>query len=499
MKVQEINKPETSLEVALRDHANALADAAPGRYRAERVAHWDAVARATSGSHKPGRAYHRRLEEVYGFFVPAGRRVLEIGCAEGDLLAALKPSLGVGVDFSGEMIERARKRHPSLRFIEADAHNLDLEETFDVIILSDVVNDLWDVQQVFAQIRKHSTAQTRVVMNFYSHLWEMPLRAAERLKLKRPNLYQNWLTVEDVTGLLDLAGFEVIRRREEVLLPLPLGPVSTLANRYLVKLWPFNWLALTNFLVARPIQDEPRTERPVVSVVVAARNEEGNVPAIFARVPEMGAGTELIFVEGGSTDNTYEAIERAIKEHPERRAKLFKQTGKGKGDAVRLGFREATGDVLMILDADLTVPPEDLPRFLDALTTGKADFVNGTRLVYPMESEAMRFANLVGNKFFSLAFSWLLGQSVKDTLCGTKVLWKSDYEHLAANRSYFGEFDPFGDYDLLFGAAKLNMKIHDLPVRYRDRTYGDTNIQRWSHGMLLLRMVAFAARRIKFI
>jgi glycosyltransferase involved in cell wall biosynthesis len=232
---------------------------------------------------------------------------------------------------------------------------------------------------------------------------------------------------------------------------------------------------------------------------VAARNEAGNIENIFARTPELGRGTELIFVEGGSSDNTYEVIENAIAAHPERNSKLFKQTGKGKGDAVRLGFAKATGDILMILDADLTVPPEDLPRFVEVLTSGKGDFANGCRLVYPMEKEAMRFFNVVGNKFFGLAFSWLLGQPIKDTLCGTKVIWRSDYESLAANRSYFGEFDPFGDFDLLFGAAKLNLKIVDVPIRYRDRTYGTTNIQRWSHGWLLLRMVMFAARRIKFV
>jgi len=192
-------------------------------------------------------------------------------------------------------------------------------------------------------------------------------------------------------------------------------------------------------------------------------------------------------------------IEQAIAAHPERTCKLFKQTGKGKGDAVRLGFAHATGDILMILDADLTVAPEELPRFVEILTSGKAEFANGSRLVYPMESSAMRFFNLVGNKFFSIAFTWLLGQPLKDTLCGTKTMWREDYEALVANRSYFGDFDPFGDFDLLFGAAKLNLKILDLPIRYRDRTYGETNISRWKHGWLLLKMVIFAARRIKFI
>ena len=237
----------------------------------------------------------------------------------------------------------------------------------------------------------------------------------------------------------------------------------------------------------------------MVSVVVPARNESGNIAAIFERTPEMGCGTELVFVEGHSTDDTFATIESEMARHPERPSQLLRQLGKGKGDAVRLGFSKARGDVLMILDADLTVAPEDLPRFLDALQSGKGEFINGVRLVYPMHKQAMRFFNLLGNKSFSLAFSWLLGQSIKDTLCGTKVLWARDYQRIAAQRAYFGDFDPFGDFDLLFGAAKLNLKIVDMPIRYRERTYGTTNIQRWRHGWLLLQMVAFAGRRIKFV
>jgi glycosyltransferase involved in cell wall biosynthesis len=248
-----------------------------------------------------------------------------------------------------------------------------------------------------------------------------------------------------------------------------------------------------------PRPDARRHQAPLVSVVVPARNEAGNIPAIFDRTPEMGRGTELVFVEGHSTDDTFAAIEHQIAQRPDRRARVMRQTGKGKGDAVRCGFAHAHGDVLMILDADLTVAPEDLPRFLAALQSGKGEFINGVRLVYPMQKQAMRFLNLLGNKFFSLAFSWLLGQSVKDTLCGTKVLWANDYRRIAEQRAYFGDFDPFGDFDLLFGAARLNLKIVDLPIRYRERTYGTTNIQRWRHGWLLLQMVAFAARRIKFI
>jgi glycosyltransferase involved in cell wall biosynthesis len=295
--------------------------------------------------------------------------------------------------------------------------------------------------------------------------------------------------------MLHLAGFETIRSWQEVLWPLPLGGFF---NKFLVRFWPFNEFALVNFLIARP-QPSPDDDELTVSVIVPARNEAGNIKAIFERVPKMGRATELVFVEGHSQDDTYTTIEKEIAVHPSTPSLLLRQTGAGKADAVRLGFERASGEILMILDADLTVPPEDLPRFYEALISGKGEFINGVRLVYPMEEQAMRSLNFLGNKFFSLAFSWLLGQPIKDTLCGTKVLWKKDYQIIAANRSYFGDFDPFGDFDLLFGAAKQNLKIVDLPIRYRERTYGSTNISRWKHGLLLMRMVSFAARRIKFV
>lgn len=476
-------------------------DPAFQRYQRTRIEHWDGVGRQMDRWAGWSGYYHRRLAEIYRFLIPPSLRVLEIGCGRGDLLAALKPSVGVGVDFSGEMILRAKSRHPELRFIQADAHDLSfLAEEFDVIILSDLINDLWDVQTVFEQVARLATPRTRIVINSYSRLWELPLALAERLGLGKPTLYQNWLTVEDTANLLNLADLEVIHHWPEIAWPLPTPLVDALANRFLVRLWPFRILGLTNFLVARPRpRSTARPEEPLVSVIVPARNEAGNIPHILARVPQMGRGTELVFVEGHSRDDTYAAIEKAIAEHPELRCKLLRQTGIGKGDAVRLGFAQASGDMLMILDADLTVPPEDLPRFYEVLRSGKGDFANGVRLIYPMERQAMRFFNLLGNKLFSLAFSWLLGQPIKDTLCGTKVLWKADYERIAANRSYFGDFDPFGDFDLLFGAAKLKLKIVDLPIRYRERKYGTTNIQRWKHGLLLLRMVLFAARRIKFV
>lgn len=470
-----------------------------GAYQQERRRYWDEFAQSLDGWRWIRGYYQDCLAHVYGTLIPPRMRVLELGCGQGDLLASLRPGRGVGIDFSGAMLERARQRHPHLEFIEADVHAVLPNEKFDYILLSDLVNELYDVQQVLELLRRCALPSTRVILNAYSRLWQGPRRFAEMTGLAKPQLEQNWLTREDLCNLLYLSGFETIRTSSEIMWPVRTPGWDTLCNRYLVKLHLFSWLAITNFLVARPMPNRSIGPEPVVSVIVPARNEAGNIRRIFEETPEMGRGTELVFIEGHSRDNTYEAIEKEMRAWPSRRARLFRQTGKGKGDAVRLGFSKASGEVLVILDADLTVPPEDLPRFYEIWRSGKGEFVNGVRLVYPMQDQAMRFFNFLGNKFFSLAFSWLLGQSVKDTLCGTKLLGKQQYEIIAQNRRYFGDFDPFGDFDLLFGAAKYSLKIVDLPVRYRERTYGTTNIQRWSHGLLLLRMVLHAMQRIKFV
>lgn len=469
------------------------------KYTEQRRKFWDEFALQLQRWQPLRRYYRAQLARRFAFSIPPGARVLEIGCGTGDLLAALRPSLGVGIDFSGEMVRLAQQRHPELRFLTADADDFRLEEKFDAIICSDLINDVWDVQAVLTRIAGHCHPATRIYLNFYSSLWEVPRRIAETLRLVKRLLPQNWLTVGDVTNLLGLAGFEVIRDSRELMCPVYVPLAGALANRYLVRLWPFSHLAITNLLVARLRPGALPGRQASVSVIVAARNEEGNIPRIFDRLPQMGSGTELIVVEGHSQDNTYQAVEREIAQRPGYPARLFRQTGKGKGDAVRLGFSQATGDVLMILDADLTVAPEDLPRFYDAWLAGSGDFINGVRLVYPMQDQAMRFFNFLGNKFFSLAFSWLLGQNIKDTLCGTKVLSRRDYQVIAENRSWLGDFDPFGDFDLIFGAARFNLKIADMPVRYGARTYGETNIERWRHGWMLLRMVTVALRRIKFV
>jgi SAM-dependent methyltransferase len=468
------------------------------RYTNRRREHYNRMAPRRAKSRKLGAGYQRQLQRYYQLFVPPNLRVLEIGCGTGDLLHAVAPGFGTGIDFSAAMLEAAREKYPALTFAQGDAHGFDLEGEFDVIILSDLVNDLWDVQQVFAQLKKHCLPDTRIIINFHNNLWGPALSLFQRLGLLHPLLEQNWLTPEDLTGLLKLAGFDLVQRRPLILLPLPIPLLSGLCNRLLAHLPLFRAFDFSHFFTARPLPEKV-VETPSVSVVIPARNEAGNIEGLLRRLPKMGASTEIVFVEGNSSDDTYATIERLLPEFPEQNARLITQPGKGKGDAVRAAFEVASGDILMILDADGTVAPEDLPRFYEALVSGKGEFINGVRLVYPLGDRSMRFFNMVGNKFFGLLFSWLLGQPLRDTLCGTKVLWKKDYEEIARNRAYFGKLDPFGDFDLLFGAARLSLKIQELPIRYGARSYGDTNISRWRHGWILLRMAVKATFKLKLI
>jgi len=397
------------------------------------------------------------------------------------------------------MVDEAKGQYPELDFRVMDVQDIHLEETFDVVVVSNLIGSLVDIQKAFEEIHKVCHERTRVIITYFNFVWEPLLHFAEFAGLKKRQPVQNWLSHKDIINVLYLAGFEVYRRNRNVLVPFKIPLLSWFLNDIVSKLPLFNTFALNQFVFARELPGlRPRREASV-SIVIPARNESGNIENAILRLPSFGSHQEIIFVEGNSTDDTlakvYEIQEKYKDTHD---IKVLKQEGKGKYDAVKKGYANANGDVLMILDADLTVPPEDLPKFYNALVSGKGEFINGTRLVYAMEKKAMRFLNMLGNKFFSMAFSWLLEQPVKDTLCGTKVMYRTDYERLVKNRKFFGDFDPFGDFDLLFGAYKLNLKIIDLPVRYQERVYGDTNISRFKHGFILLRMWGFAIRKIKF-
>ncbi len=443
--------------------------------------------------------YHGAIASLARFYIPRGARVLEVGCGTGDLLASLEPSQGVGVDLSKAMLKRASERHPSLTFHHVAAERLELPgQTFDYIVLSDAIGYLYDIRGVFERVAALSHPGTRIVIHWYSRLWQPVIHLLERLGLKYPLPYLNWTTVDDVKNLLRLAGFETVRARGHLLLPVRLGPISRWANRFLAYLPVARWFVWTNWVVARPVSLSAR-RAPRVSVICPCRNEQGNIGQVVGRLPALGSHTELIFVEGHSRDATLAECHRVATAHPHLDIKVMAQSGTGKGDAVRLGFVHASGDLLMILDADLSVAPEDLRQFYEAMVSNVGDFTMGSRLVYTMDPKAMRFLNLVGNRFFGLLLSTLIGQPIKDTLCGTKVIWREDYARLAAGRAHFGEFDPYGDFDLIFGAAKLSLRIVEIPVRYRERTYGAPNISRFADGWLLLKMSARAASRLFFI
>ena len=457
---------------------------------------FDDLAEGRTRRPRTSRGYHELVESVHRAIVPPGASVLEVGSGDGSLLASLRPVPGVGVDVSAQMVRSARERYPALRFEHAAGEDVELGAQFDYVLLSDVLPYVDDLLALFHNVARHSHRDTRIVVHSYSQLWRPALRLLEVLRLKSKTPLRNWVSQGDTEALLRLAGLETVTKTRRILLPLRIPIVSSFLNGFLANLWIVRQLCLTWWIVARP-QSSGAPRELSVSVIVPAKNEQGMIERIVDETPELGTESELIFVEGNSTDGTREEILRQIELHPERRIVYVEQTGHGKGDAVRLGFARARCDVLMILDADLTVSPAELPAFLNAIETGRAEFVNGSRLVYGLEPGAMRYLNIAGNKAFSLVYSALLDQTVKDTLCGTKVLERRHYDRIAANRSYFGDFDPFGDFDLLLGAARLNLKIVDLPVRYRARVYGETKISRFRHGWLLLQMSVFAFRKLK--
>jgi hypothetical protein len=368
----------------------------------------------------------------------------------------------------------------------------------DYLILNGCVHYEKDIEALFNTIHNSCKKDTRLLITFYSSLWKPLILLASFLKIRTKTPEQNWITKNDLENFFRLTNFEIIRYDSKILLPIYIPIISAFANRILAPVPIFRWFTMLNIVVARPLNKNSNSES--VSVIIPARNEAGNIENILKRIPQLSSHDEIIFIEGHSKDNTWQKIQEVKQNHIGiKNIIIAQQDGKGKGDAVRKGFGLATNDILMILDADISVMPEDLSRFYKVIREDKGEFINGSRLVYPMEKKAMRFFNILGNKFFAEAFSFVLCQRLKDTLCGTKVLTRNNYLKIAQQRSYFGNFDPFGDFDLIFGASRMGLKIIEVPICYKQRVYGSTNIQRWKHGMLLFKMLFHAARKIKFI
>lgn len=450
---------------------------------------------------KKNRYYYRKIVKFLKYHIPDNSSILEIGCGNGFLINSLNPSRGVGIDISKNMILQAKSNYPHLDFYQMDAENMQLEDKFEYVVLTDTIGYFEDVQGFITELHKVITTETRIIIVFQNFLWQPLFKVATLLKLKMPSRKLNWLNFGDIHNLLSLSDIQLVKEGRSFLLPVNIPIISWFLNKFVAPLPLFEKLCFMQYIVARQHVPQPSNNKLYsVSVIIPAQNEKGNIENAIKRLPKMGSHTEAIFIEGNSSDGTYEEMKRVAEKYSDTwDIKVTKQDGKGKGDAVRKGFNMATGDLLILLDSDLAVAPEDMPKFYNALATGKAEYINGSRLVYPMEDKAMRLLNLLANKFFSIIFTWLLGQELKDTLCGTKAISQTNWKHIVANRKYFGDFDPFGDFDLLFGASKLDLKFIEIPIRYRAREYGDIEIKRFQHGCLLVKMVFFALHKIKFI
>ena len=440
--------------------------------------------------------FYDHLKRAIQFVVEPNKRVLEVRCETGELLASVSPSYGVGVEICDAMIEAARLRHPDLHFVTSDTESLDLGETFDYILFNHIF-DTVDILRALERIRRHCAPHTQIIVINYNYLWQSILDFASTVGLRSKFVEPNWVSENDIRGFLKLAGFRPVRKHRFLLFPKYIPLLSAALNEFFARLPGLRRLCMMQIMVARPLSEPKREENLTVSVVVPCRNEVGNIRHAVERIPQMGRHTEILFCDDKSTDGTPEEVTRMQALYPDKDIRLLHGPGICKAENVWTGFRAARGDVLMILDADLTVMPEELPMFLRALATSRGDFINGSRLVYPMPGLAMKSANLLGNKFFGLLFSFLLDQRLKDTLCGTKVLWRSDWLRMQPHLGSWGIQDRWGDYELLFGAHKLHLEIVEVPVHYQERIHGVTKMTKvFANGWRMLRICWHAWHRL---
>lgn len=441
--------------------------------------------------------YYERIKRLLRFIIEPGKRVLELRCQTGHLLAAVKPSFGVGAEISENLVTVARKNHPELQFIRCDPEDVDLGQEFDYVVVSHIF-DTVDIQTTLDRVRAHCKPETRVLVINYNASWEPLLRLAGALGLRSPCVEPNWISDEDLRGFLTLSSLRPLRTHQILLFPKYIPLISSFFNDIVARLPVLRRLCLIQVLVARPEPVAVKEEEASVSVIVPCRNERGNIQLAVERIPEMGKKTEIIFCDDKSTDGTADEVRRMQVMYPDREIRLLDGPGICKAENVWTGFRAAKGDVLMILDADLTVMPEELPFFFRALVTNRGEFINGSRLVYPLPKAAMKLFNRLGNKVFGWVFSYLLKQRFKDTLCGTKVLWRKDWLRIEKYIGSWGVRDLWGDYELIFGASKLHLEILEVPVHYQERLFGVTKMTRvLANGVRMLGICRGAWRKLQ--
>ncbi len=441
--------------------------------------------------------YYDLLLNFLKFNIQENSKVLQIKIDTGFFLNKINSIYSLGIEEDQEFIRHLKRAYPHNNFEYGIPEDIKIDKKFDYVLSINSIGLIVDVKKFFDQLHKVIDDNSRIIIVYYSKLWEYILKFAEHIGFKIKTPEQNWLSNDDIENLLNLSGFEIVKKHSLILMPIPIPIISGLLNS-LSKLPFINKLCFIQSVIARRIpENKPRAFS--CSVVVPCRNEEGNIVEIVKRIPQLGSHTELIFVDDKSTDNTRRCIEQVIADYPQMDIKLIDGPGIGKAQAVWRGFKAAGGEILFILDADLAVPPEELIHFYSIMVSGKAEFVNGSRLIYPMQGRAMHIFNLIGNKFFSFLFSYILGQKIKDTLCGTKVLFRNDFKKMQKFIGTWGIKDRWGDYELLFGASRINLKIVDFPVHYCQRHSGFSKMTgRLKNGIIMLSMCLAAYKKIKF-
>ncbi|MDC3024319.1 glycosyltransferase [Alphaproteobacteria bacterium] len=468
---------------------------------------YDGIAKTRKKWIEKGSSFHMEDRLNLKELILPKSRILELGCGTGYLLKSLDPSYGVGIDLSKEMIKEANRDNKGINFIQGNISNLDnhlsKKEKFDYIILSDTIGYIEDVQTTLESLHEFCNKETRIIISYYSPLWSPIFSLATLLKFKMPEINTQLLNLQDIKSFLKISNFDVVRIEKKILLPISLLGIGRIINRYLATLPLFSFFCLRQYVIARSLTKVNDHKYNSASIIIPCKNEQGNIENAIKRLPRFSKRMEVIFVEGNSSDKTWEKIQLVKRKYNRKGTDLsiksFKQKGKGKAEAVFFGFEKASNEVLFILDADLTMPPEELPKFWQKIKYGEAEYVNGTRLIYPMDNDAMRFLNYLANKMFSILFSWILSQRYTDTLCGTKVITKENYTKIKIKNKDLGNFDPFGDFFIIFGSSRLCLKMCEIPIRYKARAYGETQISRFSHGFMLIKMVIFAFFKIKAI
>src|SRR3989338_2088423 len=425
--------------------------------------------------------YHNEITRFYKDIIPKNKNILEVGSADGYLLNELCPNRGVGVDISAQMIDIARKKFPHLNFVNSSIENYSYVHSFDYIVLSNILEFVSDLYIFFSAMASKASPKTKMIITSINPLWEPAMKLATRLKMRIPVQMKNFVTSKDIENMLNISGWEVIESNYRMFSPVKIPLISFFLNKLIPRLPVLKNLCIIQFIIAKPKQLFTIDHSLSCSVIIPCHNEEGNIEECIDRIPSLGSFTEVVVVDDGSNDKTATLVKNI--QSGKKRVRLISYTpNKGKGHAVKTGFESATGDILIILDADMAVLPEELSKFYMVLASSQAEFINGTRMLYDMAPGAMKFINYLGNKIFGIILSFIIGQRNTDTLCGTKAFYNSDYMNFKMRRC------PWGDFDLLFEAARMKLKTVEMPVHYFPRREGRSKMKAFKHGLMLLKM-----------